>query len=123
MPSSSNDANSERDHRYKGENATEGYFEGRRTREARGGWFSYSLKVPADRAVTLVCTYRGSEGRRRSFDVMVDGEKVAAESLEYHPTEELDREYAIPESLTRGKDHVTFGSRRRVNRLRAPCSK
>ncbi len=102
-----NDANSERDHDYKGENATEGYFEGRRTREARGGWFSYVLKVPADRAVTLVCTYRGSEGRRRSFDVMVDGAKVATESLEYHPTEELDREYTIPESLTRGKDHVT----------------
>jgi DUF1680 family protein len=102
-----NDANSERDHEYKGENATEGYFEGRRTREARGGWFSYVLKVPADRAVTLACTYRGSEGRRRAFDVMVDGEKIAAESLEYHPTEELDREYTIPEPLTRGKDHVT----------------
>ncbi|HEY2849864.1 MAG TPA: beta-L-arabinofuranosidase domain-containing protein, partial [Gemmatimonadaceae bacterium] len=102
-----NDANSERDHRYTGENATEGYFEGRRTREARSGWFSYVLNIPADRAVTLVCTYRGSEGRRHSFDVMVDGEKVAAESLEYHPTEELDREYAVPESLTRGKDHVT----------------
>jgi len=102
-----NDENSERDHEYKGENATEGYFEGRRTREARGGWFSYVLKVPADRAVTLVCTYRGSEGRRRSFEVLVDGQRVAAESLEYHPTEELDREYAIPESLTRGKDHIT----------------
>jgi uncharacterized protein len=100
-------ATSERDHGYKGENATQGYFEGRRTREARGGWFSYTLRVPADRPVTLVCTYRGSEGRRRSFDVMVDGEKVAAESLEYHPTEELDREYPIPESLTRGKDQVT----------------
>ena len=102
-----NDANSERDHAYKGENASEGYFEGRRTREARGGWFSYVLKVPADRPATLVCTYRGSEGRRRSFVIIVDGEKIAAESLEYHPTEELDREYAIPESLTRGKDHVT----------------
>jgi uncharacterized protein len=102
-----NDATSEQDHEYKGENATEGYFEGRRTREARGGWFSYVLKVPADRAVAVVCTYRGSEGRRRAFDVLVDGEKVAAESLEYHPTEELDREYPIPESLTRGKEHVT----------------
>jgi hypothetical protein len=65
------------------------------------------LKAAPDRPVTLVCTYRGSEGRRRSFDVLVDGQKIAAESLEYHPTEPLDREYALPESLTRGKDHVT----------------
>jgi hypothetical protein len=101
------DPQSERDHAYANANATDGYFEGLRTREARDGWFSYSLKTAADRPVTLVATYRGSEGRRRSFDVLVDGQKIATESLEYHPTEELDREYAIPESLTRGKDHVT----------------
>jgi hypothetical protein len=101
------DPQSERDHAYANANATDGYFEGQRTREARDGWFSYALKTAADRPVTLVATYRGSEGRRRSFDVLVDGERIATESLEYHPTEELDREYAIPESLTRGKDHVT----------------
>jgi uncharacterized protein len=101
------DPKSEEEHAYAGENATEGYFEGRRTREARAGWFSYSLKVVPDQAMTLVCTYRGSEGRRRAFDVIVDRQKIAAESLEYHPTEELDREYAIPEALTRGKDRLT----------------
>ena len=30
----------------------------------------------------------------------------AGESLEYHPTEQLDREYPLPEALTRGKDRV-----------------
>ncbi len=101
------DAQSEREHAYAGDNATDGYFEGLRTREARDGWFSYELKAAPDRPVTLVCTYRGSEGRRRSFDVLVDGQKIVTESLEYHPTEQLDREYALPEALTRGKDHVT----------------
>jgi DUF1680 family protein len=101
------DGQSERDHAYQGENATEGYFEGRRTREARGGWFSYQLKVVPGKPVILVCAYRGSEGRRRAFDILVDGEKVATESLEYHPTEQLDREYSVPEALTRGKDRVT----------------
>ena len=101
------DAQSEAAHGYAGENATDGYFEGRRTREARGGWFSYQLKVAPDRPTTLVCAYRGSEGRRRAFDILVDGERVAAESLEYHPTERLDREYAVPEALTRGKARVT----------------
>jgi len=101
------EAENERQHGYRGENATEGYFEGRRTREARGGWFSYDLKIVPDRPVTLVCAYRGSEGRRRAFDILVNGQKVVSESLEYHPTEQLDREYALPETLTRGKDRVT----------------
>jgi hypothetical protein len=55
-----------------------------------------------------VCTFRGSEGQRRAFDVLVDGEKIASESLEYHPAELLDREYPIPDALTRGKSKVTI---------------
>ena len=99
-------ADSEKEHGLASESSTEGYFEGKRTREARG-WFSYQLEVDATRPVTLVCTYRGSEGRRRAFDILVDGEKIATENLEYHPTEALDREYQIPEALTRGKDRIT----------------
>ena len=102
------DAASERAHGLKGENATDGYFEGRRTREARNGWFSYELRLATDAPTTIVATYRGSEGRRRVFDVLIDEQKVATESLEYHPSEELDKEYAIPESMTRGKDRVTI---------------
>jgi uncharacterized protein len=101
------DAESEHAHDLRSENATDGYFEGRRTREARNGWFSYALKVPPDQQVTLVCSYRGNEGRRRVFDVLVDGQKVATETLEYHPTEQLDKEYAIPDALTRSKQQVT----------------
>jgi DUF1680 family protein len=101
------DAQSEKAHGYQGENATEGYFEGRRTREARGGWFSYQLKVVPDQPITLVCAYRGSEGRRRTFDVIVDGQKIVTESLEYHPTEQLDREYLLPAEITRGKNQIT----------------
>ena len=57
--------------------------------------------------MTLVFTYKGVEGRARSFDVLVDGEKVATRTVEYHPTELLDAEYRIPESLTHGKERVT----------------
>jgi DUF1680 family protein len=101
------DAQDEIAHGYANESATDGYFEGRRTREARNGWFSYQLKVVPDRPVTLVCAYRGSEGRTRTFAVIVDGQTIATESLEYHPTEQLDREYVLPETLTRGKERVT----------------
>jgi hypothetical protein len=98
---------SERDHNYQGEGASQGYFEGRRTREARNGSFSYELKVLPDKPMTLVCTYVGSEGRRRAFDVLVDGEKIATQTLENHPTELFDVEYKLPEQLTRGKQRVT----------------
>jgi len=102
-----NAADSEKAHQLASDKSTDGFFEGKRIREARGGWFSYLLKVAPDRPVTVVAGYRGSEGRRRTFDVLVDGEKIATETLEYHPTEQLDREYAIPETLTRGKSAIT----------------
>ncbi len=102
-----NDAQSEKDHALAGENSTEAFFEGRRIREARNGWFSYQLKTAPNQTVTLACTYRGSEGRRRTFDILVDGEKVATQTLEYHPTEQFDVEYALPAALTEGKASVT----------------
>lgn len=98
---------SESDHGLKGENSTAGNFEGRRWREARNGWFSYELKVSPDKPVILICTYRGSEGRSRVFDVLVDGEKVATQTLENHPVELFDFEYPVPEKFTRGKDRIT----------------
>jgi hypothetical protein len=93
---------SERDHNYQGERANQGG----RFREARDGWFSYELKVAPDKPMTLACTYRGSEGRLRAFDILVDGEKIASQTLEIHPTELFDYEYPIPEALTRGKQHI-----------------
>ena len=102
-----NDDASERAHAFKSEGADEGFVEGRRWRDAHDGFLSYELKVQPDKPLTLVCTYRGSEGQQRVFDVLVDGEKIATESLEYHPTELLDKEYQVPEGLTRGKSRVT----------------
>jgi DUF1680 family protein len=99
---------SEKTHAFHGDQTRQPFFEGRRGRETTTGWFSYELKVVPDRPVTLVCTYRGGEGRRRVFDVMVDGEKVATETLAYHPTELLDVEYPIPEALTKGKTRITI---------------
>ena len=101
------DAQSERTHALSNEGSTDAYFEGRRTREARDGWFSYQLTVSPDRPIAIVATYRGGEGRRRVFDVLVDGTKIVTESLEYHPTEALDKEYALPADLLQGKKRVT----------------
>ncbi len=102
-----NEPQSERAHNFQGESTSDGYFEGRRWRAARNGWFSYQLKVNPDKPVTLACTFRGSEGRARSFDILVDGEKVATQTLEIHPTELFDLEYRLPETVTRGKERIT----------------
>jgi hypothetical protein len=102
-----NDEQSETDHGFKGENAVQGYFEGKRTRQARNGWFSYDLKALPDKPMVLVCTYVGSFGRPRTFDVQVDGEKVATQTLAAAPAELFDFEYKLPEPLTRGKQRVT----------------
>jgi hypothetical protein len=99
---------SEHDHGFQGQDSTTGFFEGRRSRAAQEGWFSYTLKVVPDKPVTLVCTYRGSEGRKRVFDILVDGQRVATQSLEIHPTELFDVEYPLAEALTRGKERVTI---------------
>jgi len=98
---------SEKAHDYQNQGATVADFDGRLGREAgRAAWFSYALKVRPGASQTLAVTYRGGEGRRRVFDILVDGERIATETLPYHPTELLDREYAIPEALTRGKTRI-----------------
>jgi hypothetical protein len=101
------DPQSEKSHNFQGERTNEGFFESRKWRDAWNGWFSYDLKVTPDSPVILMCTVRGSEGRQRTFDVFVDGERIATRTLEYHPTEFLDLEIPIPDALTRGKQRVT----------------
>src|SRR5262245_25706944 len=98
---------SEQAHHYQGQGTSEGFVEQRRWRDARNGFVSYDLKVDGDKPVTLVATYRGGEGQRRTFDVLVDGEKIASEALAYHPAELMDRVYEIPAALTHGKDKIT----------------
>jgi len=77
-------------------------------RDARDGWFSYELKVVPDAPVTLVCTCRGSEGRRRVHDILIDGEKIATETIYYHPTELFDISYAVPATLPANKTRITL---------------
>jgi uncharacterized protein len=101
------DPGSEPAHGYRSEGTIDWEFEGGKVREARGGWFTYEMKVLPDRPMVLAFTYKAGEGRRRVFDVLVDGQTLATKSVEYHPTELLEAEYPIPAALTRGKEHVT----------------
>jgi hypothetical protein len=99
----------ERDHAMRGERTQAGDGPGRKWRHAfDGGWFSFDLRVTPDAPVSLVCTYWGGDGGRRTFDVLVDGEKVGTETLANNrPGEFFDVTYAVPAALTRGKEKVT----------------
>jgi uncharacterized protein len=104
-------AASEQAHEFRGAGAAAVDFDGRPGREASGAAsFSVALKARPDAPLALACTFRGGEGRRRVFDILVDGQRIATETLPYHPTELLDREYPIPDALTRGRARmvVTF---------------
>ena len=100
---------SEQAHGLKGQNMAAGFHRGRNWRHAsRGGWIGYTLKVLPDVPVTLSCTYWGSDTGARTFDVLVDGEKLATQTLDREkPDEFFEVQYPIPAELTRGKEQVT----------------
>ena len=105
-----NEAQLERDHNMQGERTEAGENSGRKWRHARdGGWLSFDLRVLPDQPVALVCSYWGSETGPRNFDILVDGKKIAAQSLQNDkPGEFFDVTYQIPEELTRGKNKITI---------------
>jgi len=104
-----NDAESERAHNLQGENTVAGLFGAKAWRHATsGGWWSWDLKVLPDAEMTLACTYWGDDVPPRTFDVLVDGQVIATQSLNRSkPGEFFEVEYPIPPELTTGKSRVT----------------
>jgi DUF1680 family protein len=103
------DAANEAAHNLQGKDTMSGAFAGRSWRHATsGGWWSWDLKVLPDAAMTLACTYWGDDVPPRTFDVLVEGQVIATQSLNRSkPGEFFEVEYPLPPDLTRGKDRVT----------------
>lgn len=73
-----------------------------------GGWFSYDIKSLSDKPVSLVCTYWGGDGDKRTFDILIDGELITTEQLQKNkPGRYFDVVYKIPENITHGKDKLS----------------
>lgn len=71
------------------------------------GWFSYEMQVDPKVENELVLTYWGSDGGSRTFDIYADTEKIASEKLTgKYPDRFYDVTYAIPKSVTQGKDKI-----------------
>jgi hypothetical protein len=98
----------ERDHNLAGEKTSAGDIFGRKYRHADdGGWFSFDLKVDSEKANVLVMTYWGSDRPPRTFELFVDGVKVATQALNNNAPERFfDAEYTIPLELTKAKKKV-----------------
>lgn len=71
-------------------------------------WFSFDMPVDAAHPAAVVLTYFQDEWRKRTFMVLVDGQKIADEVIDRGGVPRFfDREYAIPQSLVQGKKTVT----------------
>jgi DUF1680 family protein len=103
------DRHSESAHELKGDRTQAGPHLGRYWRHATdGGWFSYVLKVLPDKPMTLRLTYWGSDAGMRTFDILVDGQKLATQTLSRNrPEEFFDVEHELPDELTQEREKIT----------------
>ncbi len=98
----------ERDFNEQGEQSQPDRVLGRAARRGQS-WFSFDLSVDPAHPMTLVATYYSGEARQRTFDILVDGQRVGEQTVERGAAEPhfFDAEYAIPAALVQGKQKVT----------------
>ncbi|MGC8989796.1 MAG: DUF6805 domain-containing protein, partial [Verrucomicrobiia bacterium] len=97
----------ERDANMQGEDTWPDRLMGRPGRRGRN-WFSFDLVVDPAHPMALVVTYNRDEWETRTFDILVDGRKIATQTLERRgPVKFFDVEYLIPADLVKGKQKVT----------------
>jgi DUF1680 family protein len=97
-------------HNYKGENTGTGEEDHTTWRAANsGGWMSYEMKISPQKPVKLVCKYWGGIDKERSFDIYVDDQKIAAQTLHSDkPGRFIYITYPLDKKLTKGKDKITL---------------
>ncbi len=97
----------ERNFHQQGEDTTPDRIMGRPGRRGTK-WFSFDLPVDPARPMSLVATYIRDEWRERTFEILVDGQRVAEQVVERRGKPEFfDVEYPIPAALAQGKKSVT----------------
>jgi len=98
------ESQSETDHHFQGGDTHSGDFKNRKWRDA-SDWFSYELRILPDQPQKLACTFWGSDGGHREFDVLVDGKIIATQQLKKErPGEFFEATYPIPVEFTNGKN-------------------
>lgn len=99
-------------HDLAGEGMLTGEFEGRKWRSAVG-WFSYTLRIYEDTALTLVCHFAEDDGPGETFDILVDGRKPPAPAREVKGSRPREFRLTLPLAETAGRTEVTVTFRAR----------
>ena len=95
----------ERDHNLTSEISYPVVYRGRQGRDARtGGFFAFRMKTRPGPLI-LQATYWADE-RARKFHILVEGQRLATQTLRPDKPVFFDVDYEIPEALTRGKETV-----------------
>ena len=99
----------ERDHSFTGENLQTGEDHGQKWRTAeQGGSFTFTMKVDDKADNILVSSYWGADNRGRSFDIFVDGMKIATQDLNlFKESRFYEIKYPLPEDAVKNKQSVT----------------
>ncbi|PTY08861.1 glycosyl hydrolase [Opitutaceae bacterium EW11] len=99
---------SESAHRFDGKQTDSGVVGGLGWRIAqKGGFFSYELAAGKTEPLSLVCAF-GSRDRGRTFEILVNDQKIAAPVLDgSHPGEFYLERFDVPVELTSGKASVS----------------
>ena len=105
------DAEKEKEFNQQGEDTSTDGTNGRRARRAKK-WFSYDLPVNAAKTPALLVTYFTLERANRSFDILVDGQRVGQQKIERSVPGSaaghfFDVEYKIPSELLKDKKKMT----------------
>ena len=98
----------ERDFNQQGEDSEPDRIMGRAARRGTK-WFSFDLPVDTGHPMACVATYYSDEWRKRTFEILVDGQRVGEQTVEKDGTAPhfFDFEYAIPAELVKDKQKVT----------------
>jgi DUF1680 family protein len=105
------DTRTEKDFNQRGEDTTPDRLMGRPARRGKK-WFSFDLPVDADHPIALVVTFHSEERGKRTFEILVDGQRVGEQTIERSPPGSaaghfFDVEYKIPADLGQDKKKVT----------------
>ena len=99
----------ERDFNQQGEDSEPDRIMGRAARRGTK-WFSFDLPVEAGHPMSLVVTYYSDEWRKRTFEILVDGQRLAEQTVEKDGSAPhfFDAQYALPDDAVKGKQKVTI---------------
>ena len=99
-------------HNFKGDSVYVEEFKDRKARTAnRGGWFSFDMRVMKGQPMALVAEYWGGFTGSKTFDILVDGQRIATENISSKADGKfIDVQYDIPEEYTANASviHVKF---------------